>query len=63
MNRNANMWPGEDGVGGGELEVILCVLQVCSVDLPEKYQELVVGKKKTNKEPRENCIHLTSNTI
>lgn len=46
MNRNANMWPGEDGVGGGELEVILCVLQVCSVDLPEKYQELVVGKKK-----------------
>lgn len=32
--------------GGKKLEVILCVLQVCSVDLPEKYQELVVGKKK-----------------
>lgn len=39
------------GKTGGELEVILCVLQVCSVDLPEKYQELVVGKKKKTKSP------------
>lgn len=51
MNRNANMWPGEDR-GGQKLEVIPCVLQVRSVDLPEKYQELVVGKKKKQRAQR-----------